>query len=192
MHVVDGLVKGTIETPRARLILEALRIAARNAKNVRFKPFQSEMQSMVRQVPDYAQQYLIEHPEFGPPLNPAGAGAPAREAATKAVRREAQAVPQSAQQNASQKGVTAEPAAKRQKNAANGKTATENHPAPQERKPPSREAQEKELARVQAAIAGAERGNWRDLRTVLQFAGIDTRTPPATQEQIGEGPRLRE
>jgi hypothetical protein len=198
MHVVDGLVKGTIETPRARLILEALRIAARNVKNVRFKPFQSEMQSMVRQVPDYAQQYLIEHPEVGPPLSqpgtgeaspsPCSAGALAREAATRPAQREAQAEPQ----NASQKSVTTEPIAKRRQNtahAASRGTKAENHPAPQERKPPSREAQERELARVQAAIAGAERGNWRDLRTVLQFAGIDTRTPP---EQIGEGPRLRE
>jgi hypothetical protein len=32
--------------------------------------------------------------------------------------------------------------------------------------------EEKELERVQAAIAGARRGNWRDLRTVFEFAGI--------------------
>jgi hypothetical protein len=108
MHVVDGLVKGTMETPRARLILEALRIAARNAKNVRFDTYhESEKQSMVRHVPDYAQQYLIEHPEFGPPLSqctageaspsPCGAGAPAREAAPQSV---------------SPKEMTTEPAAK--------------------------------------------------------------------------------
>ena len=36
MHVVDGLIKGTLDKTRARLILEALRIAARNATNVRF------------------------------------------------------------------------------------------------------------------------------------------------------------
>ena len=36
MHVVDGLVKGTLDPTRARLIIQALRIAARNAKNVRF------------------------------------------------------------------------------------------------------------------------------------------------------------
>ena len=36
MHVVDGLVKGTLDATRARLIIQALRIAARNAKNVRF------------------------------------------------------------------------------------------------------------------------------------------------------------
>jgi hypothetical protein len=200
MHVVDGLVKGTIETPRARLILEALRIAVRNAKHVRFEPHQSEMQSMVRQVPDYAHQYLVEHPEYGPLLSPCGAdtsvreaprprsaGAPAREAATNAVQRDNQAAQQSARQlagqNVSLESVTTEPAAKRRKNPAHRAsrgTTPENHPAPQERKKPHGESQ---LARAQAAIAGAERGNWRDLRTVLQFAGIDTRTKPETQEQ---------
>ena len=29
-----------------------------------------------------------------------------------------------------------------------------------------------DLKQVQAAIAGAQRGNWRDLRTVFEFAGI--------------------
>src|ERR1700691_6658226 len=71
MHVVDGLIKGTLDPTSARLIIQALRIAARNAKNVRFDTKrESEKQSMVREVPDYAQQYLIEHPEIGPPLNP--------------------------------------------------------------------------------------------------------------------------
>jgi hypothetical protein len=82
MHVVDGLVKGTLDTARARLILEALRMAARNAKNVRFDDvhYRNHEQPMVRQIPNYAQQYLIEHPEFGPPLNSRSLGAPAREA----------------------------------------------------------------------------------------------------------------
>jgi len=35
-----------------------------------------------------------------------------------------------------------------------------------------RDLQEKEIERVRAAIEGAERGNWRDLRTVFEFAGI--------------------
>jgi hypothetical protein len=50
----------------------------------------------------------------------------------------------------------------------------ENEPAPQERKKAERDRQqeENELKRVQAAIEGAERGNWRDLRTVFEFAGI--------------------
>src|SRR5579863_3495694 len=181
MHVVDGLIKGTLDPTRARLIIQALRIAARNAKNVRFDTKrESEKQSMVREVPDYAQQYLIEHPEFGSPLNQT----------SSVVKIEAQAEPQSSEQNASQgiataypapkrKGPTSEkspatePAAKRRKNTAHGAsrgTEAENNPAPKERKKPQRDL--KELERVQAAIAGAERGNWRDLRTVFEFAGI--------------------
>src|ERR1700686_3522310 len=71
MHVVDGLVKGTLDPTRARLIIQALRIAARNAKNVRFDDvhYRASEQPMVRQVPDYARQYLIEHPALGPPLD---------------------------------------------------------------------------------------------------------------------------
>src|SRR5580693_391051 len=81
MHVVDGLLKGTLDATRARLIIQALRIAARNAKNVRFDDvhYRASEQPMVREVPDYAQQYLIEHPEFGPSLSERSAGAPARE-----------------------------------------------------------------------------------------------------------------
>jgi hypothetical protein len=224
MHVVDGLIKGTLDPTRARLIIQALRIAARNA-NVRFEPrYEDQKQSLVRQVPDYARQYLIEHPEFGPPIDTPsrGAGAPAREAAqsprsadtpvrearaTTATQREVQATPVAqpeapaspavSQQTASAASATAEPAAQRRKNAAHGASrgsTIENDPAPKERKNPERDLREEEneLKRAQAAIAGAERGNWRDLRTVLEFAGIDARTPAVTQEQTGEGPRLRE
>ena len=179
MYVVDGLLKGTLDATRARLIIQALRIAARNAKNVRFDDvhYRSSEQPMVREVPDYARQYLIEHPEVGTPLSPCGAGAPAREAATKAVvQSEAQAEPGAMQQNASPENVTAKPAAERRKNAAHGASrgSEEIDAAPEERKKPQREPQEQddELNRVQAAIAGAERGNWRDLRTVFEFAGI--------------------
>jgi hypothetical protein len=189
MYVVDGLLKGTLDATRARLIIQALRIAARNAKNVRFDDvhYRSSEQPMVREVPDYARQYLIEHPEVGMPLSPCGAGAPAREAeasqwsadtpvreaATKAVvQSEAQAEPRASQNDSS-----AEPAAERRKNAAHGASRgskAENNAAPKERKKPQREPQpqDDELNRVQAAIAGAERGNWRDLRTVFEFAGI--------------------
>jgi hypothetical protein len=185
MHVVDGLVKGTLDPTRARLIIQALRIAARNAKNVRFDDcyYKAHEQPMVRQVPDYAHQYLIEHPEFGPPIdskhqNTCGADTPVREVETNAVaQRQAPAEPVASQQNVSQASATAEPAAQRRKNAAHGashKAEPENNPTPREQKKPEREtqAEENELNRVQAAIAGAERGNWRDLRTVFEFAGI--------------------
>src|SRR5271155_5523877 len=119
MHVVDGLVKGTLDPTRARLIIQALRIAARNAKNVRFDDvhYRASEQPMVRQVPDYARQYLIEHPELGPPIDKSyGASAPAREfAANAAAQREAQVEPHAASRG----------------------TKADNDPAPQERKKPS-------------------------------------------------------
>jgi len=195
MHVVDGLWKGTLEPTRARLIIQALRIAARNAVHARFDDcyYEEDEQKMVRVVPDYARQYLIEHPEHGPPLSPCGADTPVREAkataasqgesqAAPVAEREAQAEPQAAQQNASQETATAEPAAERRQNAAHGAsrgTTTENDQAPQERKKPEHERQENELNRIQAAIAGAERGNWRDLRTVFEFAGITAQNKDA-------------
>jgi hypothetical protein len=203
MHVVDGLLKGTLDPTRARLIIQALRIAARNAKSVHFEPyFEDEKQSMVREVPDYARQYLIEHPELGPPIDAkqskCGAGAPAREfdeqsprSADIPVRKPAAnavAAPEAQTEAVATQMVSAKrtstPAAERQKNAAHSTsrgTTTPNNPDPKERKKPQRELQqeEKELKRVQAAIAGAKRGNWRDLRTVFEFAGIDTRDKEA-------------
>jgi hypothetical protein len=50
MEVVNALVRNHIDVPRARLILRALSIAARNATKTRFDCFQSEM---VREVPEY-------------------------------------------------------------------------------------------------------------------------------------------
>ena len=139
MHVVDGLIKGTLDATRARLIIQALRIAARNAKNVRFDAHDHGImaQPIVREVPDYARQYLIEHLEFGPPIdskkeqiNPTpepqptpaarSAGAPARVAAKAPAQREAKAEPQPAEQNASQETAKPHPAAERRKNAAHG------------------------------------------------------------------------
>jgi hypothetical protein len=213
MHVVDGLIKGTLDPTRARLIIQALRIAARNAKNVRFDDihYRESEQPMVREVPNYAQQYLIEHPEFGPPTSsecdtdaiareasPCGADTLVREPATNSVvQLQAQAEPQSSEQNASQeiatpnsaakrKGPasekTAEPAAKRRQNTAHGAsrgTQAKNNPAPKERKNSRNESRDdnnaKEYARImqaQAAIPGALAGNWRDLKTVFEFAGI--------------------
>jgi hypothetical protein len=45
---------------------------------------------------------------------------------------------------------------------------------------PSASCKEKEIERVRAAIEGAERGNWRDLRTVFEFAGITEPSKEAT------------
>jgi hypothetical protein len=194
MHVVDGLVKGTLDSTRARLIIQALRIAARNAKNVRFDDvhYRASEQPMVRQVPNYARQYLIEHPELGPPLDlknknngTCGAGALAREGQPEE--------PASAITSQNPASATIEPAAERQQNTAHGASRGsrgENDSAPEERKnhrdpssgnpPPVQDRKERELIkRAEAAIAGAERGNWRDLRTVFEFAGLSTQSKEA-------------
>ena len=208
MYVVDGLLKGTLDATRARLIIQALRIAARNAKNVRFDEvhYRSHEQPMVREVPDYARQYLIEHPEYGPPISQCGAGAPAREDDTKhqsrcsadtpvreaetnaVAQREAPAELLVSPQNESDASATAEAAAERQKNAAHGAsrgTEPENDPAPKERKtdPSSDNLEDSEeyklIKQAEAAIPGAMAGNWRDLRTVLEFAGITEQSKEA-------------
>jgi len=191
MHVVDGLIKGTLEPTRARLIIQALRIAARNAKNVRFDDvhYKSHEQPMVREVPDYARQYLIEHPELGPPLRQCGAGALAREASPCSADipvREAQATAVAQCQ---------EPAAKQRQNAAHGAslgTEPEKHPAPKERKNPREDhadpqpdSKESELIQqAETALPGAVTGNWHDLRTVFEFAGISQRNNEAPQSQV--------
>jgi hypothetical protein len=160
MHVVDGLIKGTLDKTSARLIIQALRIAARNAKNVRFdrRDYIIDPQ-MVHEVPDYARQYLIEHPEIGPPLSPCDTDSPVREPelstcsadipvreaeSNAAAKLEPLAPPQAAQQNVPNvplekvtESATAAPAAKRRK---------------KKRKIPQRDLQEKDLHRLQAAI----------------------------------------
>jgi hypothetical protein len=50
MEVVNALVRNHIDVPRARLILRALSIAARNANKTRFDCWQSDM---VKEIPEY-------------------------------------------------------------------------------------------------------------------------------------------
>ena len=204
MHVVDGLVKGTLEPVRARLIIQALRIAARVANEARFDAcyYKDNEQKMVREVPNYASQYLIEHPEYGPPLDtksadsgsataasvqsPCAADTPVRQASTIAADHGAAvnpdiSLPKKPPQNASPETASKEPAAERRQNeahrASRGSKA-EIGAAAGERKNPGNgpvagESKEYELIRqAQAAIPGALEGNWRDLRTVFEFAGI--------------------
>jgi len=64
MHTIDAVLKGNIDNKRANIVLKALHIAVRNSRNVRFSIRQDDM---VREVPNYAEQYLSEHPEHNPP-----------------------------------------------------------------------------------------------------------------------------
>jgi hypothetical protein len=126
-------------------------------------------------------QYLIEYPEFGPPIEPRSAGAPAREAAT--AQRETQAEPRAAEQNATQKSTTTDPS-----RGAAKERSPRRKPCDRTRKQSSSEGakersrsilgQGRELERkrriqpAEAAIPGAMAGNWRDLHAVFEFAGI--------------------
>jgi hypothetical protein len=59
MEVVNALVRNYIDVPRARLILRALSIAARNASKTQFDRFESEM---VKEVPEYPAAAPITSP----------------------------------------------------------------------------------------------------------------------------------
>jgi hypothetical protein len=60
MHMIDALLTGTIDNKRAAIILQALSIAQRNCRHVNFDIRQH---NMVSEVPNFAKQYLSEHPE---------------------------------------------------------------------------------------------------------------------------------
>ena len=202
MHVVDGLMKGTLDPTRAKLIIQVLRIAARNAKNVRFddRLYQPTDPPMVREVPDYARQYQIEQSMCGadtpvrePATSPCGADTPVREPEINSLpQREAPADPVFAQQNVAtqnaesrppnprnaetmrlRKAPPPEPAAKRRKNTAHG--VSRGSSAKTDPAPKERKNPERELQalkQVQAAIESAQRGNWPDRRTIFELAGI--------------------
>ncbi len=67
MHTIDAVLKGTMDNKRANIVLKALYIAVRNSRNVYFHLRQDDM---VREVPNYAEQYLTEHPEQNSPAPP--------------------------------------------------------------------------------------------------------------------------
>ena len=66
MHMIDAVLKGTIDIKRANVVLKALHIAVRNSRNVYFH---IRSDDMVREVPNYAEQYLTEHPRATIPQN---------------------------------------------------------------------------------------------------------------------------
>jgi hypothetical protein len=72
MEVMNQLVLGTLDHQRATLMIKVLRLAVRNAKYVTFGKVSTE-EHAVTEVPDYAAQYLSEHPELDSPAttNPA-------------------------------------------------------------------------------------------------------------------------
>ena len=77
MEVINGLIRNTLDAKRAELILRALHIAVKNARNVRFD---SEVYPKVRDVPEYAEPETdnaetASHVETGAIAGPASATA---------------------------------------------------------------------------------------------------------------------
>jgi hypothetical protein len=70
METLTAIVRGTMDHKTASLVLRGLNIAVRNCrgKNV---SFDQSRNTMVREVPNYARQYLLEHPELGEPITDA-------------------------------------------------------------------------------------------------------------------------
>jgi len=209
MHMIDAVLKGTIDNKRANIVLKALHIAVRNSRNVYFHIRRDEM---VREVPNYAEQYLSEHPEHNPPeprgdsrrncqaeqslpedCHPEEAQAfakrrPANEGSLHspldpAVLPDQKSHPEQARKRESKHPDTAN----------RGEAASENSPNPPEgnRKkamsdntPPLTNRQtdlNQELKKLEASIEGAMRGDWRDLRTVFNAIGLTPRKPPSRQ-----------
>ena len=89
---------------------------------------------MVREVPDYARQYLIEHPEFGPPIDAEQTrerGHPVREAANP------------------QPSSKPKPPQPRKQNPAPGKRKRQNQPRSGERPQPTAQAVEQNQKTIQ-------------------------------------------
>jgi hypothetical protein len=184
MHTIDAVLKGTLDNKRANIVLKALYIAVRNSRNVYFHLRQDDM---VREVPNYAEQYLTEHPEQA--CHP-------EEAQAVAKRRPANEGPVHSKANepTPEKLCHPERAQKRESKdpapASSGKTAAgnSNHPPERSRENPGTDTtpplttqqsqQWHEIKKLEACIEGARRGNWRNLRTVFNAVGLTPPKPP--------------
>jgi hypothetical protein len=195
MHMIDAVLKGTIDNKRANIILKALHIATRNSRNVYFR---LRPDDMVREVPNYAEQYLTEHPELNPPA-PDQANPPQEDCHPEEQCHPEGPLHSTAQQPAPNKKAShPERAQKRESkdphNAHDNKNATgnSNHPPERNRENPGTEnippltthpsQQWHEIKKLEASIEGAMRGNWRDLRTVFNAVGLTPRKPPTSHK----------
>ena len=196
MHTIDAVLKGTMDNKRANIILKALYIAVRNSRNVYFHLRQDEM---VREVPNYAQQYLIEHPELNPePRADSRPACPPSEARPDAHT----LIPETNQKKASHPERAHKRESKDPESANSGKTASGNshhrsrdtaRKSRTDNTPPLTKHQSEswqEIKKLEACIDGALRGDWRDLRTVFNAVGLTPRKPPSNKsvEEIAPHP----
>ena len=174
MHMIDAVLKGTIDNKRASIVLKALYIAVRNSRNVYFTIRQDDM---VKEVPNYAQQFLTEHPELNSP------------------------------ESAAQEKCHPERAPERESKdpdpVNSGKVVAGNsHNTSKENReelcadftPPltTRQSQRwNEIKNLEASIENATRGDWRDLRTAFNAIGLTPRKPPGIQRSTAKTRRAR-
>jgi hypothetical protein len=180
MHMIDAVLKGTIDNKRAALVLKALHIAVRNSRNVRFS---TRPDDMVHEVPNYAQQYLSEHPELnpGPPSDAAAATPGEAPSPKKENQKEKESHPEQARQRESKDPHPA--------HSGNGASGNSHHPPERNREKAraqndqpltTRQSErQNEIKNLEASIEGAMHGNWRDLRTVFNAVGLTVPKPRA-------------
>ena len=180
MHMIDAVLKGTIDLKRANILLKALHIAVRNSRNVFFHISQD---TMVHEVPNYADQYLTEHPELNPPesnnIAPDALVPENATAETVDLKPAKDCHPEEAQAFAKRR-----PANEGSMHLSSPHPSEGNGEKPGDDSiPPLTTEQSKrreEIEKLEASIEGAMRGNWRDLRTVFNAVGLTPRKPPAS------------
>jgi hypothetical protein len=69
MDVMQEVRRQSIDHKRASLLIKLLHLAFRNVKNLTFEKA-STRRNAVTEPPNYAAQYIVEHPEHGEPLRP--------------------------------------------------------------------------------------------------------------------------
>jgi len=193
MHMIDAVLKGTIDNKRANIVLKALHIAVRNSRNVHF---QFSQYDMVREVPNYAEQYLTEHPEQNAPKSKTPKPTPhvAPDVPVRAAEQSSAGATPSATQTSHPERARPSRESKDPDPASRGKAAAGNSYHPPERNRGEAKPQDvdplavphsdpaNEIKKLEASIEGAMRGNWRDLRTVFNAIGLTPPKPPASQK----------
>ena len=179
MHMIDAVLKGTIDLKRANILLKALHIAVRNSRNVFFH------------IPGH---YGPRSPQLRRPI-------PDRTSRTKPSESNNIAPDALVPENATAETVDLKPAkdchpeeaqAFAKRRPANEGSMHLSSPHPSEGNgekpgddiiPPLTTEQSKrreEIEKLEASIEGAMRGNWRDLRTVFNAVGLTPRKPPTS------------
>lgn len=182
MQTLTALVRGTMDHKTAVLVLRGLNIAVKNRRmnNVRFDHHEDEM---VREAPDYPHQYLLEHPEYGPPLTQEEVAAAHEDFAkndidpavkTHAAAEHAPSQPSPADASEIPSAASCPPP----------ESASSDAPITPSRETASLQAsaagtlsarqsnQWREIRRLQSSFKGARRGNLKDLKTCFRLIGL--------------------